>query len=84
MVRNPLDSIASWWHLGHSRGADGKLNHEAKLELPGGKFGALQRTDMIHLARRWRDHAYYWQNSPILLLEMRYEDFRVNPVPNVR
>jgi hypothetical protein len=30
IVRNPLDSIASWWHLIHAPRTNGIINHEGK------------------------------------------------------
>ena len=85
VVRNPLDAISSWWHLANSpRTAEGFQDHENKVALPGGKFGDLQRDDVLDLARRWRRHTVYWQQAPILTHTLRYEDLKDQPIPNVR
>lgn len=60
------------------------LNHEAKAELPGDRFGDLQREEILDLARRWRRHSVYWQQAPVLTHTLRYEDLKAQPVPNVR
>ncbi|KAL7336738.1 UAA transporter family-domain-containing protein [Rhodotorula toruloides] len=84
VVRNPLDAVASWWHLRHAPPtAEGYQNHEAKVELPGGKFGEAQRDDIIDLAKRWRRHTTYWQQAPLLTHTLRYEDLKAQPIPNM-
>ncbi|BGP74088.1 hypothetical protein NBRC10513v2_007520 [Rhodotorula toruloides] len=84
VVRNPLDAVASWWHLRHaSPTAEGYQNHEAKVDLPGGKFGEAQRGDIIDLAKRWRRHTTYWQQAPLLTHTLRYEDLKAQPIPNM-
>ncbi|GAA5889623.1 hypothetical protein JCM16303_004444, partial [Sporobolomyces ruberrimus] len=82
VVRNPLDAIASWWHLSHApRTSEGYQNHEAKLDI--GKFGPEQRKSILDLAERWRRHSIYWQQAPVLTHTLRYEDLRAKPIPNM-
>ncbi|BGP27902.1 hypothetical protein JCM10295v2_006889 [Rhodotorula toruloides] len=84
VVRNPLDAVASWWHLRHAPPTlEGYQNHEAKVELPGGKFDEAQRNDIIDLAKRWRRHTTYWQQAPLLTHTLRYEDLKAQPMPNM-
>ncbi|GJN94068.1 hypothetical protein Rhopal_007132-T1 [Rhodotorula paludigena] len=82
VVRNPLDAVASWYHLRATKTDDG-LNHEAKAELPGDRFGDLQREEILDLARRWRRHSVYWEQAPVLTHTLRYEDLKAQPVPNM-
>ncbi|GAA5916582.1 uncharacterized protein JCM6883_000792 [Sporobolomyces salmoneus] len=82
VTRNPLDAIASWWHLSHvPRTPEGYQNHEAKLDI--GKFGEAQRADVLDLAERWRRHSVYWQQAPILTHTLRYEDLKAQPIPHM-
>ncbi|GAA6062280.1 hypothetical protein JCM10212_000940 [Sporobolomyces blumeae] len=82
VVRNPLDAVASWWHLSHApRTAEGYQNHEAKVDI--GKFGDEQRDSILNLAERWRRHSVYWQQAPILTHTLRYEDLKAQPIPNM-
>lgn len=75
-VRNPLDSIASWWHLSNSpKTPEGFQDHEAKVDI--GKFGAQQRAELLDLAERWTRHAIYWQQAPVLTHTLRYVLLRV-------
>ncbi|KAK4705233.1 hypothetical protein P7C70_g963, partial [Phenoliferia sp. Uapishka_3] len=82
LVRNPLDSIASWWHLDNSpKTAEGFQDHENRIKI--GQFGDSQREEMLRLARRWRDHALYWETAPILTHTLRYEDLHATPIPKM-
>ncbi|KAM0747236.1 UAA-domain-containing protein [Meredithblackwellia eburnea MCA 4105] len=82
LVRNPLDSVASWWHLDNSpRTAEGFQDHENRIDVK--QFGPEHRLEMLDLARRWRDHAIYWQQAPILTHTLRYEDLRSTPIPKM-
>lgn len=84
VVRNPFDAVSSWWHLSHTpRHEDGSLDHEGKVELPGGKFGKYQRSSILSLAELWRDHSDYWSRVPILTYMMRYEDLKAQPIPHI-
>ncbi|GAA6020684.1 hypothetical protein JCM11491_000513 [Sporobolomyces phaffii] len=82
VVRNPLDAIASWWHLSHApRTPEGYQNHEAKLDI--GKFGSEHRNSILDLAERWRRHSVYWQQAPLLTHTLRYEDLKAQPIPHM-
>ncbi|GAA5870585.1 hypothetical protein JCM1840_004808 [Sporobolomyces johnsonii] len=82
VVRNPLDAVASWWHLSNSKpNADGYQDHEAKVDID--KFGDEQRDAILDLAERWRRHSVYWGQAPILTHTLRYEDLKAQPVPHM-
>ncbi|KAK4046027.1 hypothetical protein OIV83_006416 [Microbotryomycetes sp. JL201] len=84
LIRNPLDSIASWYHLSHApKSAEGHFDHEAKVSLPGGKFSNLQRDSLIDMAERWGRHALYWSQAPVLTHTLRYEDLKATPMPKM-
>ncbi|KAK4046517.1 hypothetical protein OIO90_006546 [Microbotryomycetes sp. JL221] len=83
LIRNPLDSIASWYHLSNApKSPEGNFDHEAKIDLPGGKFSELQRSEVTDMAERWGRHALYWNQAPVLSYRLRYEDLRTAPIPN--
>ncbi|KAM0789872.1 hypothetical protein ACM66B_006718 [Microbotryomycetes sp. NB124-2] len=84
LIRNPLDSIASWYHLSHApKSAEGNFDHEAKVTLPGGKFSRLQRDSLVDMAERWGRHALYWSQAPVLTHTLRYEDLKATPIPKM-
>ncbi|SCV74621.1 BQ2448_7650 [Microbotryum intermedium] len=84
LVRNPIDAMASWWHLQHSgRTPEGYLNHGAKTEIDGGKFGKGHRSRLLDMAQRWADHSMYWLSAPVLTHTMRYEDLKAAPISHM-
>ncbi|CEQ41126.1 SPOSA6832_02813 [Sporobolomyces salmonicolor] len=83
LVRNPLDAVASWWHLSHvGRTPEGFQNHEGKVDID--KFGDEHRASILDLAERWRRHSVYWAQAPVLTHTLRYEDLKAQPIPHVR
>lgn len=82
-VRNPIDAVASWWHLSYTKLLDGHVDHEGKVELESKVFESYDRPRLIEYAKRWRNHALYWTQAPIRTHTMRYEDLRADPIPQV-
>lgn len=85
MVRNPLDAIASLWHLQNSIAPGGVYNHTAKHpDLP--KFGeyghAVDR--IVYLAERWRDFSEYWSTAMVETYLVKYENLAKKGVAEVR
>lgn len=74
-VRNPLDSVASWWNLMASG------DHSQKIETV--KFTPRDRPILLDQAKRWRNHALYWDQAPLRTHTIRYEDLRSDPIPVV-
>ncbi|GAA5934766.1 hypothetical protein JCM1841_005040 [Sporobolomyces salmonicolor] len=82
VVRNPLDAVASWWHLSHvGRTPEGFQNHEGKVDID--KFGDEHRASILDLAERWRRHSVYWAQAPVLTHTLRYEDLKAQPIPHM-
>ncbi|GAA6015220.1 hypothetical protein JCM10207_003647 [Rhodosporidiobolus poonsookiae] len=82
VVRNPLDAVASWYHLSHApKTADGLTQHDYKLKID--KFGEEHADSIRDLAERWRRHTVYWDEAPILTHTLRYEDLKAQPIPHM-
>ena len=84
MVRNPLDAIASLWHLQNSIAPGGVYNHTAKHpDLPNfGQNGhAIHR--IVYLAERWRDFSEYWSTALVETYLVKYENLAKKGVTEV-
>ncbi|KAM0749179.1 UAA-domain-containing protein [Meredithblackwellia eburnea MCA 4105] len=83
LIRNPFDAVASWWHMEYAESTSAVQNHEGKVELEGGEFDPGDRPRLIEFAKKWRNHALYWQQAPIRTHTVRYEDLRRDTIPQM-
>lgn len=75
LVRNPFDAIFSYYNF--------KMTHSHEDRVEVGKLGEDDSHMVLLLARRWVEHAQYWDNVPLRSHELRYEDLRENPLPSL-
>lgn len=75
LIRNPLDSIFSYYNFRHTH------SHEDRVDID--QLGEADAHEVLLLARRWVEHAEYWDNVPLRSYELRYEDLRETPLPSL-
>jgi hypothetical protein len=84
-VRNPFDAVTSWWNLEYTPLVKGHVDHEGKVQVR--QFTMGDRPRLLEYAKRWRNHAAYWQQAPLRTHTIRYDRVlrdQVGDLPELR